>query len=123
MNLKKKVRNRARVEGSICEAYLIQETSNFCSLYFEPDVQTKLNRVQRNDDGGYVGDNTKLHVFRYPCRPFGKSKEMLLNEDDFKVAERYVLLNCSEIMPFVEYVCNHCLHILCKCVFNNQKLI
>ncbi|GJY80993.1 transposon, En/Spm-like protein [Tanacetum coccineum] len=27
---------------------------------------------------------------------------MLLNEDDFKAAERYVLLNCTEMMPFVE---------------------
>lgn len=105
MNLKKKVRNRARVEGSICEAYLIQETSTFCSHYFEPHVQTKLNRVPRNDDGGYVGDKCKLHVFGYPCRPFGTSIERLLNESEFKAAERYVLLNCVEIMPFVRSVC------------------
>ncbi|KAJ7942535.1 Transposon, En/Spm-like protein [Quillaja saponaria] len=40
-SLEKKVRNKSCVEGSIAEAYIIQEISNFCSLYFGKDVQTK----------------------------------------------------------------------------------
>ena len=50
--LKKKVTNKAQVEGSICEAYLIDEITNFASYYFGDDVQTIWNRVPRNDDGG-----------------------------------------------------------------------
>ncbi|GKD22672.1 hypothetical protein Tco_1224375, partial [Tanacetum coccineum] len=50
--LKKKVTNKAKVESSIANAYLIEETSMFCSHYFEPHVKTKMNRVPRNDDGG-----------------------------------------------------------------------
>ncbi|GKD12274.1 transposase tnp2 [Tanacetum coccineum] len=50
--LKKKVTNKAKVESSIANAYLIEETSMFCSHYFEPHVKTKLNRVPRNDNGG-----------------------------------------------------------------------
>ncbi|KAG8369017.1 hypothetical protein BUALT_Bualt15G0106500 [Buddleja alternifolia] len=38
--LKRKVKNKARVEGSIVEAYLIEETSTFCSHFFAPDVET-----------------------------------------------------------------------------------
>ncbi|GKC35029.1 transposon, En/Spm-like protein [Tanacetum coccineum] len=102
MNLKRKARNKACIEGSICEAYLIQETSNFCSLYFESHVQTKLNRVPRNDDGGYVGQNNKLNIFNYPCRPSGKATERLLDDNEYKAAQRYVLLNCEEIVPFVK---------------------
>ncbi|GJX52841.1 GRAS protein [Tanacetum coccineum] len=102
MNLKRKARNKACIEGSICEAYLIQETSNFCSLYFKSHVQTKLNRVPRNDDGGYVGQNNKLNIFNYPCRPSGKATERLLDENEYKAAQRYVLLNCEEIVPFVK---------------------
>ena len=34
--LKKKVKNKARVEGSICEAYLIQETSHLLPIIFNP---------------------------------------------------------------------------------------
>ena len=50
--LKKKVTNKAKVEGSICKAYLIDEITNFASHYFGDDVQTIWNRVPRNDDGG-----------------------------------------------------------------------
>ncbi|MBN8091250.1 DUF4218 domain-containing protein, partial [Vibrio vulnificus] len=32
--LKNTVGNKARVEGSICSAYIVQETSTFCSYYF-----------------------------------------------------------------------------------------
>jgi hypothetical protein len=51
-HLKKKVKNKARVESSIVEAYIMEEISNFCSHYFEPHVQTNSKRVGRNDDGG-----------------------------------------------------------------------
>ncbi|KAF9665111.1 hypothetical protein SADUNF_Sadunf16G0088200 [Salix dunnii] len=48
----KKVTNKVQVEGSICEAYLIDKITNFTSYYFGDDVQTIWNRVPRNDDGG-----------------------------------------------------------------------
>ncbi|KAI9087874.1 hypothetical protein K1719_030204 [Acacia pycnantha] len=40
--LKQKVGNKAQVEASICEAYIAEETSMFCSHYFEPG---KANRA------------------------------------------------------------------------------
>ncbi|XP_039126916.1 uncharacterized protein LOC120263060 [Dioscorea cayenensis subsp. rotundata] len=39
-HIKKKVKILACVEGSICEAYVIEEISFFCSSYFEPNVET-----------------------------------------------------------------------------------
>jgi hypothetical protein len=46
--LKNFVRNRARPEGSIAEAYVANDTLTFCSRYME-DVETKFNQ---NDDSG-----------------------------------------------------------------------
>ncbi|KAJ8755630.1 hypothetical protein K2173_022225 [Erythroxylum novogranatense] len=51
-HLKKNVKNKARVEGSICNAYLVEEASTFCGYYFEPHVNTRARKVPRNDDGG-----------------------------------------------------------------------
>jgi len=48
--LKKKVTNKAKVEGSIYEAYLIDEITNFASYYFGDDMQTIWNQVPRNDE-------------------------------------------------------------------------
>ncbi|EOY00812.1 Transposase tnp2 [Theobroma cacao] len=69
--LKKKVKNRAFVEGSICEAYVIEEVSSFCSWYFEPAMRTRVNRVPRNDDGGEVDSISRLSIFTHPGRAFG----------------------------------------------------
>lgn len=41
--LKRYVRNRARPEGSIAEAYIVDECLTFCSRYFS-DVETRYNR-------------------------------------------------------------------------------
>lgn len=101
--LKKTIKNYAHVEGSIREAYLCQETSHFCSYYFEPHVLSKRNRVGRNDDGGE--DETmqpSLSIFNKPGRPFGKCKTRPLLDKEMKAAHLHVLLNCDEVQPFIE---------------------
>lgn len=35
-SLRKKVTNKNHIESSICEAYLIEEMTIFCSFYFDP---------------------------------------------------------------------------------------
>ncbi|XP_043807714.1 uncharacterized protein LOC110620936 [Manihot esculenta] len=82
-DLKKKVKNKASVEGSIVEAYLIEENSSFCSHYFEPSISTRLNRVPRNDDGGHVEPMGRLSIFTHAGRPFGQLEHgrMLSNEE------------------------------------------
>jgi hypothetical protein len=40
LGIKNKVRNKARVEGSIVEAYLVEEATNFLSLYFRSNVHS-----------------------------------------------------------------------------------
>ncbi|KAL6269216.1 hypothetical protein ACE6H2_026127 [Prunus campanulata] len=49
--LKKSVRNRAKPEGSIVEAWVQYEALTFCGMYLK-DVDTAFNRPQRNNDGG-----------------------------------------------------------------------
>jgi hypothetical protein len=49
-HLKKKVKNNAHVEGSIIESYLIEEISQFCSYYFESNVQPYNFSTGRNGD-------------------------------------------------------------------------
>lgn len=91
------------MEGSICETYLIEETSTFCSYYFEPHIQTKLNKVSRHDDGGLVNaPNGCLSIFTHPGRPAGKEHTRYLLDAELSAATSYVLLNCQEIEPFVE---------------------
>ncbi|KAJ8761601.1 hypothetical protein K2173_004377 [Erythroxylum novogranatense] len=50
-----------RVEGSICNAYLVEEGSTFCGHYFEPHVHTRARQVPRNDDGGGTSAENPIH--------------------------------------------------------------
>lgn len=43
--LKRKVKNKARTEGSICEAYILEEISNFSSFIFQSTSSNKMNQV------------------------------------------------------------------------------
>lgn len=97
------MKNRSRVEGSIVEAYIIEEVSTLCSLYFQSDVETRFTRLPRNDDGGEIDSDGRLSIFNYPGRPVGSQKHgrSFASEDEKISAHRYILLNCSEIVPFV----------------------
>ena len=56
--LKNNVRNKAKVEVSICNAYLVEEALTFCAHYFEPQVYTRHRKVSRNYDYG-LGDGSE----------------------------------------------------------------
>ncbi|WMV33298.1 hypothetical protein MTR67_026683 [Solanum verrucosum] len=55
--LKNMIGNKASVEGSICEAYLMAESTQFFSHYFEPHVMSRHHNVSRNDNGGVMKDD------------------------------------------------------------------
>ncbi|XP_060190589.1 uncharacterized protein LOC132619827 [Lycium barbarum] len=57
--LKNMIGNKASVEGSICEAYLMAESTQLFSHYFEPHVISRHQNVARNNDGGVVEDIEK----------------------------------------------------------------
>ena len=99
------VKNKSHVEGSICEAYLCQETSHFCSYYFESHVQTMRNRVNRNDAGGLPETSQpNLSIFKFSGRAAGSCRSRYLNDKEFAAAHLHVLLNCEEVQPYIGYV-------------------
>lgn len=97
------IKNKARVEGSICEAYLCQETAHFCSYYFEPHVQSSRNRIGRNDVVGQdMTPEHTLSVFNKPGRSSGRCKSRYLNDRELAAAHLHILLNCEEVQPYIE---------------------
>ena len=57
---KNSMRNRARPEGSIAEAYVANGTLTFCSRYIE-DVDTRFNRdAHVSSEDGYLEDDTSF---------------------------------------------------------------
>ena len=46
---KQYVRNKACPKGSIAEAYIVNESLTFCSMYLR-DIETRFNHPERNDE-------------------------------------------------------------------------
>ena len=101
--LKKKVTNKAKVEGSICEAYLIDEITNFSSYYFGDDVQTIWNRVPRNNDGGLKSLDRQLSIFSYPRKKLSRrSYRRQFSHAEMKIAHNYICFNYEELKPYLK---------------------
>lgn len=99
--LKRFVRNRARPEGSIAEAYVANECLTFCSRYLN-DVETRFNQEGRNRERVDLKEGD-LSVFQHGVDLIGASRMTYL-EGDYDKMVWYVLNNCPEVQPFMEYV-------------------
>ena len=101
--------NKAKVEGSICNAYLVEEATSFCSYYFKDHVRTKHTQVPCNNDNRIESDEGEEHegnlsIIKYHGWSFGKAKSKFLSGKEYKAARSYISLNFSEVEPFTRLV-------------------
>jgi hypothetical protein len=100
--LRKKVGNKAHPEGSMVEAYIIEEISNFCTIYFKSDVRTRLNQSSRYNDEKEKVHEERASIFAYLGKPIGKLTRKILDEKEVEAAQLYILLNCLEVQDYIE---------------------
>ena len=103
-NLRLKVRNKARVEGSIVEACIVQEITNCVSLYFSDHVRTSWKTKPRYNNGGkkVQNDDCSLDVFQHQGTLHGRGVIRYLTPQDLNAAKLYILTNCSAVDRFRE---------------------
>ena len=100
--IKRRIRNKARIGGSIAREHLVNEIATYCSLYFSPTVETRHNREPRNFAPQHPSSPLSVFVSQ-SRRLYEKSgtKRVMTNEELFKV-HTYILLNCDEVTPYVD---------------------
>ncbi|XP_073137847.1 uncharacterized protein [Henckelia pumila] len=100
--LKSTVRNKACVEGSICNAYLVSEASIFCEHYFGDSIQTRQRktRCQQQNIVNEIGSEL-FAIFMVRGRHIGSKRPRLLSNEEYHVVATYVLLNCVELKSYV----------------------
>ncbi|KAL3616094.1 hypothetical protein CASFOL_040388 [Castilleja foliolosa] len=96
--LKQSVRNKARLEGSVAEAYIAKECLTFCSMYLK-GIETRFNRDDRNND---IELEDSLPIFSQKCRPVGSTTYLNLSVEELKPLTWFVFQNCEEVEPFLE---------------------
>nr|GLL33420.1 uncharacterized protein LOC109185082 [Ipomoea trifida] len=102
-HLKSKMKNKRYVEGSICDAYLVEETTHFAPFYFEDNVQSRRTQIGQNLNDGGIDTSlpTTLSVFNRPGRPIGAKGQRYLNNKERFAAHQYILLNYEEVQPIL----------------------
>ena len=79
----------------------MKEISNFCLLYFKPEIQTHRTRPAHNDDGGESVHSNHLSIFKHLVRAYERSSSRMLNDRELHIAEIYILLNYIEVESYV----------------------
>ncbi|KAL0307625.1 UNVERIFIED_CONTAM: hypothetical protein Scaly_2560700 [Sesamum calycinum] len=99
-DLKMKVKNKAHVEASNVEAYIIEEISLFTSHYFALQILCKRNNPRRIDE--LCMNDTPIHqsIFNYLDRASSASKNRWVNGSEHHIIEMYILTNCEIVIPY-----------------------
>ncbi|CAN6275904.1 unnamed protein product [Urochloa humidicola] len=103
-DLRLKVHNKARVEGSIVEAEIVQEMTDYFSGYFDDYIHTRWKKVDRyNNRGIHVqNEGCTLDVFQYQGTLHGRGVPRDLSEQELNAARLYILTNCSAVDTYRE---------------------
>jgi len=98
---KRSIKNKARVEGSICASYLHRETTHFCSHYFNNFM---LRPQNTRNDVEIESDRlpSTLSIFDQLGRHSGREFTRWLTDEEFNSAHVHVLINCNEVKIYLE---------------------
>ena len=80
------MKNKAHLEGSICEAYLAQETTTFCFYYFNQDSMTDKTDATNNQ-------RNVLSIFKSASKAVGKCFSRYLSDKEMKAATLNILID------------------------------
>ncbi|KAM3201975.1 hypothetical protein P3L10_029599 [Capsicum annuum] len=119
---KNDVKNKNKVEASICNAYLVEEASLFCAHYFKSHIPIRYRKVPRilDDVGVEQDDHEMLSVFKQAGRDFGKLKRRRLDDKEYHTDRTYILLNCDEVKPYISKIYEDILRQIQPCIQDSE---
>lgn len=102
-HLKKKVRNKAHIGGSIVAQCVIEEISYACSNYFSQHDVPDASEVRGEVNFTYAYPNIS-NIFHHVGRVGGKMDIGSIDDDDYNILQTFLLLNCDEFSPYERYI-------------------
>jgi hypothetical protein len=97
--IRKKCRNKCKIEVSIAEAYILQEVSNFTTTYHGDKLLSVHNPPPHYNDGG---NELNLIIFRGQLGSASGSTTKTLRHEEWHHIMLYVLTNLEEVTPYME---------------------
>jgi hypothetical protein len=97
--IRKKCRNKCKIEASIAEAYILEEVSNFTTTYYGDKLPSVRNPPPRYNDGG---NESNLGIFQGQLGSTSGSTTKTLTHEEWRHIMLYVLTNLDEVTPYME---------------------
>jgi hypothetical protein len=88
--IRKKCRNKCKIEDSIGEAYILEEVSNFTTTYYGDKLPSLHNPPPRYNDGG---NELNLSIFRGQLESASGSTTKTLTHEEWQHTMLYVFTN------------------------------
>jgi hypothetical protein len=92
-SIRKKCRNKYKIETSIGEAYILEEVSNFTATYYADKLPSMHNPIPRYDEGG---NKSNLNIYRGLLGSTSGSTTKTLRHEEWRRIILYVLINFEE---------------------------
>jgi hypothetical protein len=96
--LRKKCRNKARIEASIAEASVLEEVSNFTTTYYAENLPSIHNPPPRYNARE---NESNLSLFRGQLGSASASTTKVLQPEEWRSIMLYVLINLDEVEPYL----------------------
>ena len=93
-----KCRNKAKIEASIAEAYILEEVLNFTEKYYTENLPNIYNPPPRYNAGE---NESNLSLFQGQLRSASASTTKQLKNEEWCNIMLYVLTNLVEVQPFI----------------------
>jgi hypothetical protein len=97
--LRRKCRNKAKIEVSMSEAYITEEASNFTTSYYNenlPSMHNPLPRYNANEN------ECNLSLFRGQLGSLSEGTSKRLTSQEWHTIMLYVLTNLDEVHPYMQ---------------------
>jgi hypothetical protein len=96
--LRKKCRNKGKIEASMAEAFILEEVSNFTTTYYGENLPSVHNPPPRYNAGE---NESSLSLFRGQLGSASASTTKNLKLEEWRSIMLYVLTNLDEVEPYV----------------------
>ena len=94
--LRKKCRNKAKIEASVVEAFRVEEVSNFTTAYYTENLPSVNPPPRYNDDWS----SSTRSLFKGQLGRGSTATPKMLQQHEFRTIMLYVLLNLDEVVPY-----------------------
>ena len=96
--VRKKYRNKAKIEASITEAYILEEASNFTEKYYTEKLPSVYNPPPRYNAGE---NESNLSLFQGQLESASASTTKQLKNEEWRSIMLYVFTNLIKVQPFI----------------------